>query len=481
MNIESVLKFINEETPSHAKELWSAIDLLSGTLENTKCAIDGTIGKLASNRDFNKAKEYMEMSQQLAFVMDELNKYIKKYGLEEDIKGEVIEDEEDNEDDNQNSTNKINYEKYRVDENVAYNIYTDFTYKKPAAFAINGKKYYARKWQDLFIKTCEILVGLNSEKFRAFTNDDMIQGRTRKYFSFDGKDIKKPKKIKGTNVFVETNLSANNIRNIIVNMLERYNIPKSQYQIYLSKDLSALHIDDNSSTRKSEKVDDTDEDYHIQKDDVLDIHEENKSNNNSVYQNNPIDFRFSKDTSVQQTMPEYNNLNQRMGTPSHIEYLKMADGDKRRHRTRCVEYDKKKEVCMCVKSPYFTIRCGGASHCKYYLEHNEEEIIKHNIIGTIQNNISSNPACINTSSKNKIYIIPIQVQKQRQCTKCQGKMKQEMISAEYNHDGQIIINQLPIFKCQLCGRKHLLDTLYTSYTNNKDITDINFEFICLYD
>lgn len=60
-------------------------------------------------------------------------------------------------------------------------------------------------------------------------------------------------------------------------------------------------------------------------------------------------------------------------------------------------------------------------------------------------------------------------------------MKQEMISAEYNHDGQIIINQLPIFKCQLCGRKHLLDTLYTSYTNNKDITDINFEFICLYD
>lgn len=472
MNIESVLKFINEETPSHAKELWSAIDLLSGTLENTKCAIDGTIGKLASNRDFDKAKEYMEMSQQLASVMDELNKYIKKYGLEEDIKGEVIEDEEDNEDDNQNPTNKINYEKYRVDENVAYNIYTDFTYKKPAAFAINGKKYYARKWQDLFIKTCEILVELNSEKFRAFTNDDMIQGRTRKYFSFDGRDIKKPKKIKGTNVFVETNLSANNIRNIIVNMLERYNIPKSQYQIYLSKDLSALHIDDNSSTRKSEKVEDTDEDYHIQKDDVLDIHEENKSNNNSVYQNNPMDFRFSKDTSTQQSIPEYNNLNQRMGTPSHIEYLKMADGDKRRHRARCVEYDKKKEVCMCVKSPYFTMRCGGASHCKYYSEHGEEDM-RLSISSTIQN-LQSDIIC-----NDKVYVVSANIQKQHKCIKCQGKTEYEMIPVVYNHNGEIVRNKLAVYKCILCGRKQLLDSLYKNYTNKKDIADISIDFICL--
>ena len=469
MDIESVLKFINEETPSHAKELWSAIDLLSGTLENTKCAIDGTIGKLASNRDFDKAKEYMEMSQQLASVMDELNKYIKKYGLGEDTKGEVIEDEEGNEDDNQNPINKINYEKYRVDENVAYNIYTDFTYKKPAAFAINDKKYYARKWQDLFIKTCEILVGLNSEKFRAFTNDDMLQGRTRKYFSFDGRDIKKPKKIKGTDVFVETNLSANNIRNIIVNMLERYNIPKSQYQIYLSKDLSALHIDDNSDIVKAEKLEDTDEDYHIQEhsrsEKVLD-----KKNN--VYQNNSMDFRFSKGTSVQQSMPEYNNLNQRMGTPSHIEYLKMADGDKRRHRSRCVEYDKKKEVCMCVKSPYFTIRCGGASHCKYYAEHNEEEI-RHNISSTIQN-LQPETMC-----KDKIYVVSANIQKQRKCTKCQGKTEREMIPVVYNHNKEIVRNKLAIYKCILCGRKQLLDTLYKNYTNKKDIADINLEFICL--
>lgn len=62
MDIGALLKFINEETPNHARELWSAVDLLSRTIENTRCAIDGTIGKLASDKNFDKAQEYMNMS-----------------------------------------------------------------------------------------------------------------------------------------------------------------------------------------------------------------------------------------------------------------------------------------------------------------------------------------------------------------------------------------------------------------------------------
>ena len=91
MEIEGLLKFINEETPSHARELWSAVDLLSRTIENTKCVIDGIIGKLASDKKFDKAQEYIKMSQQLAFVMAELNKYVKKYASEDNVKNEIIE------------------------------------------------------------------------------------------------------------------------------------------------------------------------------------------------------------------------------------------------------------------------------------------------------------------------------------------------------------------------------------------------------
>lgn len=246
MNIEKILEFVNREVPAHAEELWSAIDLLANTVENARCAVDGTVGKLSSAREYNKASEYIQMSQELAEVLDFIKEYNKKYALiEDEVNNMPTEDEEDEE--LESDSEKINYENYRVDEEVAYNLYTDFTHKKPAAFSLEGIKYPARKWQYVFMQTCEILVKKDAAIFNTFVNDATMQGRTRAYFSIVRDEIRKPKKVVGTNVFVETNLSANNVRNIIVNMLEKYNIPKNQYQIYLSKDLTPLHTSDNTA------------------------------------------------------------------------------------------------------------------------------------------------------------------------------------------------------------------------------------------
>lgn len=88
----------------------------------------------------------------------------------------------------------------------------------------------------------------------------------------------------------------------------------------------------------------------------------NKNNNNSE------DYRFRKDAYVVQSDPINASLSRNMGTPSHVEYLHMAEGDKKRHKSRCIEYDKKNSTCRCVKSPYYTSRCGGSSHCQYYKE-----------------------------------------------------------------------------------------------------------------
>lgn len=261
MNIEKMLEYVNRELPAHAEEIWSAIDLLSNTIENTRCAIDGALGKLSSEREYSKANEYIQMSQELAEVLDIIREYNKKYVLIEDETRNIpTEDEEDEA--LESNGEKINYENYRVNEEVAYNLYTDFTHKKPAAFSLEGKKYPARKWQYVFMQTCEILNQKNSNIFSTFVHDETMQGRTRAYFSTERDEITKPKKIKGTNIFVETNLSANNIRNIIVNMLEKYNISKNQYQIYLSKDLTPLHTSENVGVSKKENCDDSDEESH---------------------------------------------------------------------------------------------------------------------------------------------------------------------------------------------------------------------------
>ena len=43
---------MNREVPAHAAEMWSAIDLLATTVENTRCAVDESVGRLSSAREY---------------------------------------------------------------------------------------------------------------------------------------------------------------------------------------------------------------------------------------------------------------------------------------------------------------------------------------------------------------------------------------------------------------------------------------------
>lgn len=242
MNIEmdEIFEFMQNEMPEHTEEVWSVVDLFSDTLVNTKSAIDGKVQQLLSHNEFDKVNQYVIMSKKIVSLVKDINDYIKKYALVAD--DELSETTEDDEEiDNFDDTGKVNYEEYRVDENVAYSLYTNFTHKKPAAFSVDGKKYEARQWKVIFTKTCELLNDKDPDRFAEFINDSELQGKKRLYFSLESEGMLKPKKINGSNVFVETNLSANNIRTILANMLERYHIPRSSYQIYLSKDLTPLH------------------------------------------------------------------------------------------------------------------------------------------------------------------------------------------------------------------------------------------------
>lgn len=304
MDIREVLKFVQKEIPEQTQEMWAVIDLLDTTIENMKEKIDGTIGKLASERSFDKASEYIAISKALAEINDMIQKHIKEYALKvEETESFLIEDEEVFPIEIEKN-GRIDYEKYRVDEEVAYNLYTNFTHKKPAAFALEGVKYPARQWKIIFTKTCELLNKKNNSLFESFTYDVGMQGTKRSYFAKNTEGMIKPIKIAGTSIFVETNLSANTIRNIIIDMLEKYKIPKNAFQIYLSKDLTPIHM--KNLSEQTEHLEET----------------------------------------------CINDLDEKVCLQQEI---------------KCVYFDFKKSVCMCEKSPNFIQSCDGLSGCRYYL------------------------------------------------------------------------------------------------------------------
>ena len=61
-------------------------------------------------------------------------------------------------------------------------------------------------------------------------------------------------------------------------------------------------------------------------------------------------------------------VNRLTGIPWHIERYTREDGDDRRHRSRCIYYQKSDTYCSHVVG-----KCCGSAHCSYYTEFPPED------------------------------------------------------------------------------------------------------------
>ncbi len=120
-------------------------------------------------------------------------------------------------------------------------MYDDYTHKRPAGFEIFGVRQDAKDWKDVFVCTCEVLAKKDSATFEAFVNDKNMQGRKVPYFCKDPKRIRAPRKVYGTDIYVMTNMSANQVRNVIERMLRKYGIKTNDYKLFLKADYTARH------------------------------------------------------------------------------------------------------------------------------------------------------------------------------------------------------------------------------------------------
>ena len=241
MEINKTIEFINMYFPECSSEIATAMELLASSILGVKTSITKLLPKLYNNNEFEKISECIEHTKDITYIMDMLSNYSDLLLVEIQTEDEVNNEAEKPAPKSQQG--KIDYNKFRTDEKMPYNLYYDFTHTKPAAFSIEGNRHEVRRWQDLYIKTCEYLLKKDKTIFATFISDEDMQGKKRIYFSNNTDNLFKPKAIKGSNVYLESNLSANHIRNIIVRMLDKYDISRQQYQVFLSKDLSPLHID----------------------------------------------------------------------------------------------------------------------------------------------------------------------------------------------------------------------------------------------
>ena len=236
MEYTDIIKKLEQVVPSHLQDLIAAIGLVSSELEYTKTAIDKNIQNAINQNDYNAVRELLEISEELYNQKIKIDGFIEEQSIEDTVETEdVIESDEDQ------HNSGVDYDAYRVDETVSYDLFTPITFKRPEAFSFKESKYNVATWNGMLVKICGLLNQEDSNIFKEFVNDKSMQGKRKARFALEKNQLRKGIKVKGSDVYIETNLSANDIRKTILAMLDKFSISSDAVKLYLAKDLTALH------------------------------------------------------------------------------------------------------------------------------------------------------------------------------------------------------------------------------------------------
>lgn len=235
MNLE-IFKFLEEEVPNSVEDIRESLDLVSISLENALEQIGKKVEKFFSDKQYTKVSELSLKSEEV----EKINKEIQNIINELD---NIIENSTNKKNVSIKDEKKIpNYSRCLVDNKVEHTLYEDYIHKRPAGFSIEGNYIEANEWKNVLLETLNYLVEKDKNIIINFVNDKSMNGKKVTYFASNEKDIaRSPKKIKNVNIFVETNQSANLIRNLIVKILNKYHINLSKFKIFLRADYSELH------------------------------------------------------------------------------------------------------------------------------------------------------------------------------------------------------------------------------------------------
>lgn len=104
----------------------------------------------------------------------------------------------------------------------------NYTYRSISSFIFRETRYEVRSWKDMLIKICDIMFTTHTDRFDQVLN---LVGLKRPYFTRNPNELRVPKLIKGTDIYVETNLSANGIVSLTMKILHSFGYTKDDISI----------------------------------------------------------------------------------------------------------------------------------------------------------------------------------------------------------------------------------------------------------
>lgn len=235
---KDTLKIISNSYPGKANDIGESISLLNLVLDELLSKIDQDVSAALKEKNYDIASNCIRLHENINEIYEKNNEIVEY--IESIVSDETLDDAEVGSLDNEEIVIP-NYEDYRVDQSIPHTLYEDFEHKRPIGFKLLGNFVEANTWAIVLLETCEMLYNIDEKVFTNFVNDKNMNGKKRDYFSFTVNNIRKPKKLKSVDIYIETNLSANSIKQIIIKMLKKFQIRLHDYVVYYRADYTELN------------------------------------------------------------------------------------------------------------------------------------------------------------------------------------------------------------------------------------------------
>lgn len=210
------VEYIIKHFPSMSFEIQKSLLDVSNVLENTIDHIEDKSSKLIKDsRDFKLSQDYRETCISIYKVVENIRDYVqwmKDEGEEDSNIKKAKNEDMDNSSESLVSDNEVNPKKILDTEvntvNIELEIYKDFSGKEPKGFEIENDIILVDDWDDLLVKTAEIL----TKQYKSNRNSNIIV---------------KPVKI------VEKKSPQNEFRDTVIEMLKEYKINLKDFKIII--------------------------------------------------------------------------------------------------------------------------------------------------------------------------------------------------------------------------------------------------------
>lgn len=106
----------------------------------------------------------------------------------------------------------------------------NLTGQKISSFSLFGNVYQADNWRMMLYQVCQILIEKHDSQFAKKAT--VLKGSKRHYITYDPSELREPIQINGTNLWLETNLSAQQTVSIVSKLLDSFGHDKSSFTIY---------------------------------------------------------------------------------------------------------------------------------------------------------------------------------------------------------------------------------------------------------